>query len=74
MHSRGLYVLGDLGLLHSADVYFYVTFNFCLGVGTTKENNTYACLFVVRFYGLVNTLFMSSRSVKLLTLFMDRSA
>ena len=66
-------MFGILGLLHSDHAYFNVTFNFCLGVGTTKENDTYACLFVVRFYGLVNTLFMSSRSVNLLTLFMDRS-
>ena len=28
-------MLGVLGLLHSAHAYFYVTFNFCLGVWTT---------------------------------------
>ena len=61
-------MLGVLVLLHSAHAYFYVTFNVCLGVGTTKENDTYACLFVLQFYSLVNTLFMSSRSVNLLTL------
>ena len=30
-----------------------------LGVWTTKENGTYACLFVVRFYDLVNTFHVS---------------
>ena len=34
-------MLGVLGLLHSGHAYFYVTFNFCLGVGTTKGNDTY---------------------------------
>ena len=36
-------MLGVLGLLHSAHAYFYVTFNFCLGVGTTLVSDPIFC-------------------------------
>ena len=36
-------MLGVLGLLHSAHAYFYVIFNFCLGVVTTLVSDPIFC-------------------------------